>query len=325
MIVNISPHHQHNQQQHVRDHDRDHDRTGQPQVRSRELISSRKKCMICSFTQPYPAEQVPVYHRHFSSLRLREYTGIEGTNTAYLCPSCKSHHSPYPDARVKIVVSGSTLHQFFAPPEDTCHTATQYSGDIQHCDYITIPRACIEDLIHAFRLDYDQEWQTKPLDVVMVAGYNDLAKGYGREFINHGFKEFSNVVLQQGNRSHPLTPNTVAIASLMYPPQLAWYPDNGREPAGYVNQMEKIHWLNYKINQLNLANNVPHYPRFHTYGVRTATRRWIDVYGQEHHRNIKMHRWEHWREAEPTQMLHLNNERRFKMGAAVNSYFVIRT
>ena len=50
-----------------------------------------------------------------------------------------------------------------------------------------------------------------------------------------------------------------------------------------------------------------------------------DRYGQEHQRKIQQHRWEHWREQVKRNMLHLNNERRMKMGKAINDYFIIRT
>ena len=93
----------------------------------------------------------------------------------------------------------------------------------------------------------------------------------------------------------------------------------------YNNQKEKIDWINAGIHQLNLANAAPMYPRFHTYGVRTATRRSTDMYGQEHHNRVKSHRWEHWVEAEPSNMLHLRDDRRFTMGRALNKYFVLRT
>jgi hypothetical protein len=83
--------------------------------------SDPRRCHICSFTQPYPDDQIPIYHRHFSSLRLRALTGVEDTSNPYLCSSCKSHHKPYPNDRIKVVVSDSTLHQFFAPLRLHCH------------------------------------------------------------------------------------------------------------------------------------------------------------------------------------------------------------
>ena len=192
-------------------------------------------------------------------------------------------------------------------------------------DYVTIPDACIETLAHAFKLDYVLKKHNKPLDVVLVAGYNDLVENYGRDFIIAGYQEFSKMVLQQGSLLHPEQPNTVAIATLMYPPQLAWFPDNGQEPPQYENRMEKIKWLNEAIKLLNIANGSPFFPNFHTYGVRTATRRHRDVYGQEHHRHIKAHRWEHWLQTDPARMLHLTNDRRYKMGKAINTYFILRT
>ena len=112
---------------------------------------------------------------------------------------------------------------------------------------------------------------------------------------------------------------------MMYPPQLAWLYDNGPEPANYSNEKEKIDWLNTKIHELNIENSCPSYPRFHTYGVRTSTRSTTDMYGNVNVYNVKTHRWEHWRETDKTNMLHLRNDRRFKMGKAVNNYFISHT
>ena len=42
---------------------------------------------------------------------MRELTAAESNNTiSYLCPSCTSHHVPYPKTRTKLVISDSTLH-----------------------------------------------------------------------------------------------------------------------------------------------------------------------------------------------------------------------
>ena len=89
--------------------------------------------------------------------------------------------------------------------------------------------------------------------------------------------------------------------------------------------MEKIHWLNYTIDQLNKSNNMTRYPKFAKFRVRIKTNRWIDRFGQEHHRAVRSHRWEQWRESDRSRMLHLTNEMRFKLGKAVNQHFVLRT
>ena len=288
------------------------------------LPAQPSKCYICSHTQQHTTDQKEVFHKHFSSINLRKWTFADA-KSVYLCPSCMSHHQPYPNTRIKIAVSDSTLHQFFAPPGAELES-NLYKGDTVHIDYVTIPGGTIDTLTNAFRLDYITKPQNKPLDVVLVAGYNDLVKGFSRETIMWYITRFANKVISAGADLHPDNPNTVAIATLMYPPQLAWFPDNGPFPThNYLNQKEKIDWLNEEIHRLNVRNNVPQYVRFHTYGVRKDTKNVYDQYGQLHQRVVKYHRWQHWRETNPANMLHLKNHRRFKMGTALNNYFILNT
>ena len=283
---------------------------------------TNSRCQICSYTQPYPAEQKPVYHSHFSSLRLRELLGVEKSGTDYLCPSCKCSHGSSPEERIKVVLSDFSLHRFFAPPNYTC---SQYVGDMIHVDYITIPEGCIEDLVHAFRLDYEMSEQNRPLDVLVVAGYNNILKNHSRYFIMEGLKHLSELVLNKEKNKNSGIVNTYAVASLMYPPRLAWFTDNGDMPYDYHDNLEKISWLNSQIHQLNVKNLVPDYPRFHTYGVRTDNRSRVDMYGYEHQTHTKSHRWEHWEEGIKTSKLNLKPARKFIMGTAVNKYFALNT
>ena len=158
-------------------------------------------------------DRVPVYHRHFSSMKLREMTGAEFKDDPYLCPSCKSLHTPYPTGeRVKIVVSDSTLHEFFAATPPYGHP--QYPGDQIHVDYITIPGSDIKTLMNAFRHEYVEKFLGMPLDVCLVAGYNDLVRQHGREQIRDDLRDFSSLVT--GAQSG-LTPNTFAVSTMMYP------------------------------------------------------------------------------------------------------------
>ena len=272
-----------------------------------------RRCVICS------TGRHQVIHRHFSSLWLRQLTGVEAAGSRHICASCKSHHLPYPYSRVKIVVSDSTLHSFFAPPG---HTGTQYAGDLMHTDYITIPGADIDTLSNAFRLEYGQN-VSRPLDVVLVAGYNDLALERSSREIMRSFQNFADIVLNCGSGTDT---NTVAICNMMYPPQIAWFPDDGPLPVNHGgNNLFRIEWINECILALNLDNGITEFPRLHKFGVRNFTRRYTDMYGQEHHRRIKAHRFEHWVEPDPAKKMHLVNEQRFKIGAAVNKYFSLRT
>ena len=124
------PHSQHtDSSQHQASH-MQHARQGSQDHRSN---STQQPCQICSYTQPYPAEQKRVFHTHFSSLRHRELTGVEGTDNSYLCPSCKSSHAPNPEDRIKLVISDSSLHKFF---DLTTRRGSGYPGDMLHVDLL---------------------------------------------------------------------------------------------------------------------------------------------------------------------------------------------
>ena len=233
-------------------------------------------------------------------------------------------HTPYPDNRIRVVVSDSSLHQFFAPSGYV--ETLQYRGDGVHIDYLTIAGGDIKTLIDAFRLEYlDNPPSQKPLDVVMVAGHEDLIEGHPRSYIIHQFHTFSHMIMGEAREQNlsPRRANSVAIASLMYPPQLAWLPDNGPTPySGYVNNWEKITWLYEQIERLNSAYLARYPPKFHTYGIRTTTRNWKDKFSQISTRVTKSHRWEHWQGKDPATMFHLTHESRFKMGTALNKVFL---
>ena len=281
------------------------------------------QCQICS---SIPLSPVPLYHRHFSSLYLRKILGVETSNVPFMCPSCMLVHQPYPSSRLKIVVSDRTLHEFFAPRDNA--DSRQYTGDSLHIDYITIDGADIRTLTYAFRNEYMTSRPTKPMDVVLVGGYADLVRGYDRNYIIEKLHRFAHLVMKK-TRDENLpreAGDSIAIASLAYPPQLAWMPDNGQLPyQGYRNNLEKIDWLNSRIRQLNSDYNSLNPPCFHTYGVRKSTRTKVDRFGQVSVTPSWLHRWDHWLVSDPAEMLHLTNERRIKMGVAINNYFKINT
>ena len=215
--------------------------------RDQDIIPSIAECRICSSSQQGSDRRAPIRHRHFSSLYLREITGVEDSTIPYLCPSCMIAHLPYPVSRNKIVISDTTLHQFFAPPG---HVATNgYSGDRIHTDYITIEGADIRTLMHAFQYDYVDKPPKRPMDVVLVAGYYDLVNGNSREYIIEKMHEFSDAVKLSGDGAEL---GTFVVATMMYPPQLSWFVDDGPFPVpGYVNNRSKIDWINREIHHLN--------------------------------------------------------------------------
>ena len=286
---------------------------------SRHNDTNDNQCSICSFMQTYPSVPIPIYHRHFSTIKLRDLLGVEESGLGYLCPTCKSRHRPYIDERLRVVVSDSTLHDLFSRSDARYG---QYEGDLVHADYITIKGGTIPDLLHAFKLEYAAP--KKPLDVIVVAGYADIDKQYSREYIMRGFSEFAASVL--GTKEHPSpTKNTFAVSSLMYPPRHCWFLANGPEPYRYHNIVDKFDWLNTKIHELNVKNNVTAYPSFLTYGTRKSIEMVKDDDGKEQLNHIRAHRWEHWQEQARRDKVTLRVDRLYKLAKAVNNYLLYRT
>ena len=283
--------------------------------------SGQNECSICSFLNKSNSS-VPIYHRHFSSLYHRQITGAEDSAVPYLCPSCMRLHKPYPDQRLRVVVSDSTLHQFFAPPGYT--QPLQYQGDSLHVDYLTIDEADIETLSDAFKLEYlDFPPSPIPMDVVMVAGYEDLVARRSNDYIIAKFQEFAHMIIGEGHRK---APHSVAVASLMYPPKLAWMRDDGALPNDhYVNQRYKIDCLNSEIARMNQANGATNPPKIHTYGIRTSTMPFVNQFGRTTLVRTKSHRWDHWIGQDRAEMLYLCPKQVFKIGTAINNYFRFNT
>ena len=280
-------------------------------------------CQICSYRQPFPREQKPLYHQHFSSLRLRmDILNVEDNCLGFYCPSCKSQHRPYTDDRLNVILSDSTLHNFFAPLNPG---SPEYEGDLVHVDYVTIAGGLIPELHHAYIHDYVDIPPRKPLDVVVVAGDHDILEGISRDQIMEQLRALAHAVLSPNENKPEKDKHTFAISSLMYPPKYCWFRDNGPEPYQYTNQKSKVDWLNSEIHQLNLENNVPVYPGFHTYGTRVASsfRRYEGE--RKIYLRTRTHRWEHWLEGPRKEKFTLRADRLFVMGKAVNNYFAFRT
>ena len=159
------------------------------------------------------------------------------------------------------------------------------------------------------------------MDIIIVAGLNNIIHGQSPESIMRDFDHFVQVVKHQGYKHHPETKNTCAIATLFYPPQLCWLPDRGPCPPDFNNKYEDMMWLNMQIEKLNKESFIK-VPNFPTFGVRKVSYKQIDRFGRERVVESTTHREEHWREKDPSRMLHLDDTRRMKMGRQVGKYFL---
>ena len=232
-------------------------------------------------------------------------------NLSYLCPTCQLSHPAKLDYGLNICVSTSQLHNFHQPRDE----GVVCPPDSSHVDWLTIPGAQIENLAYAWWLDYSRE--PRPMRILLVAGLNDLVKGGNKDSFMYALDHFKEVVDRQ-NYYHPRAKNELTVATLLNPPKLAWFPDNGVAPTGHVNRLQELMDINDAILRFNSNNGMMFAPRFHTYGVRNS-KKWL---GDGSSVPMRTHRWEQWRWSEPVgDMLHLNDSCRIRMGQAVIRFF----
>lgn len=283
--------------------------------RTSSQFSRLPKCIICSQNQLKVQDKRDMFHKHFSSKYARECTGLDQAPGDYFCLTCKAIHSSIQNTRLKICLSTSMLHEFWAPRGSK---AIVYEGDKSHIDYITIPGGKIADLINAWKIEYFQE--TRPMDVMLIAGLNNLVKGWKPDEMLREYDYLVQSVMYQAHKYHPELHNTCAIGTLYYPPQLCWFPGQGNCPTDFSDHLQSMQYLNHEIERLNQESGLKS-PNFPVFGVRGAGKHTLDRNGNWVWRDTTHHRYEHWRETEYRDMLHLTDEKRMKMGRWVGKYF----
>ena len=71
------------------------------------------------------------------------------------------------------------------------------------------------------------------------------------------FAMFRDIVMKQAKKYHPKTPNTFAMATLLYALQISWFPDTAQHPSpAYKNRLEELQWFNTTLLQFNQAQGV---------------------------------------------------------------------
>ena len=152
--------------------------------------------------------------------------------------------------------------------------------------------------------------------VLLVAGLNDLLKGGTSETVQQDIRRLAcNMTVQNG--IHPGLTNELSVATLLNPPKMVWFSDNGPPPPGHVDRQHDLTEVNEWIITYNRQNSRLCAPRFHNLGTRT-TKRMVNGNWQM----FKTHRWNEWRKSEPKHdMLHLSDQLRVKMGKQIVKYF----
>ena len=267
-------------------------------------------CEICSEVISYVHDEMTmITHNHYSSLksRLNRTTDRWGQVS---CNSCKEEkHSVYTGIRYPVLMTSSILNGWQGDM-----MAGRDRGNRFHIENVGIPGAKVQDLHHAFIAEYSNS--EIPVDLLLVAGFNNLLEGQTPEMIIDEMQHFKTDVLN-------IPMSSFAVSTLPLAPIISWLPKDN-----YVNEhrdhTEDMITLNHAIRELNAEPGQPTYtkwaPLYHTWGLRSiraprelGPRRLLEA--------LPAHQLNDWREQRPRNQLHLNQKVRSRMGRAVENYF----
>ena len=177
-------------------------------------------------------------------MRILQGVEYEVSNLIYMCPTCVNSHPARPDSGLNVVVSTSQLHNIHHPRSPVARS----DPDPFHIDWLTVCGATIPELEAAWLADYRK--QVRPMRILISAGIDDFAMGKTRDEVVESLMHFKNAVDKQ-NEYHPEVKNEFVVATLLNPPKICWFTDNGPAPANHTNMLAELKEINSWIINFN--------------------------------------------------------------------------
>ena len=157
----------------------------------------------------------------------------------------------------------------------------------------------------------------RPVDVVLVAGLNNIMEGQTVEQIINEIKSLKHSIYKVDGSS-------LAVSTLPLPPSLSKLP-NDNTKLGARDKTNIIINLNDQIREFNdeyrhIYIKTEYAPLFHTWGLQSYS---VPRKNNPRQRleSLKSHREHQWREVDPARQLHFDDGVRLRMGRSVVKYF----
>ena len=259
-------------------------------------------CYICS-----TEKQPNVRHEHMSSREIRIIQGVDKTSRPYMCITCSCVHSARLTGVLNILVGTDQFFNIHTPTETG---AARKDPDPFHIEWISVRKATVAELEQAWVCDYLTT--RTPMRIFLSAGLEDLAQGKSVTDLIESFLHFKQTVDHQNSK------NELVIATMLNPPSLVWFKDNGGQPRNHKNLLTEIMEANSWIIKFNEQNGKLYTPRFHRFGVRDG---WsIDADGKRN--RVKRHNFSQWSDKDPVRSRFLlSGQTRVSLGNAVVRHF----
>ena len=269
---------------------------------SQESNEARYRDQVCTYCTTVRKE---VRHHHFSSEKLREFA-LKWTEGSFLCPICQEQEpTSLPVTTTKrVILSDSTIYGVWDQPQLPKILK-------EHIDIECIVGARVSDLTRAMMkilLDHPNR-----LEIVVIAGINNIAKNDHPDIIVHEFKELKEIVQEHSEQHNHDPPSTVSISTLILPPKYCSFnvPDDPelaewQAGPGFRDRYDEIKKVNLAIKAMNQEDKVS-WLNLHMQGVK------ILKSGPQHKYDTRPGAIPVWREKEVAKKLHFTMANKLKI------------
>ena len=269
---------------------------------TQETSEARHRDKVCTYCTTYNKE---VRHHHFSTEKLREFA-LCWTKGPFMCPVCqKQEPTSLPKTTTKrVILADSTIYGVWDQPDLPKILS-------EHIDIECIVGARVSDLTRAMMkilLDHSNR-----LEIIVIAGINNIGKNDHPDIIMHEFKEMKEIVQEHSEQNNHNPPSTVSISTLILPPKYCSFnvPDDPvlaewKPGPGFKDKYQDIKKVNLAIKAMNEDDNLS-WLNLHMQGVK------ILKSGPQHKYDTRPGATCIWREQEVAKKLHFTMENKLKI------------
>ena len=280
-----------------------------------ELRESRFGDKVCTMCSDVGVNHT-FRHTHFSSTAIRRMASkSSNTDKTYMCPVCKALEPvtiPAADTR-RVVLADSIMYGIWDHMKPSKY----------HFDIDSIVGGRVKDMTRALKKNYLH--LPNRLEIIVVAGINNIGAGHKAEQIFEDIKELKAVLREHSERWLHTPPSYAAFCTVMYAPKFcslhvppsppepwvaAWTP-----PANFQNRADEVKKLNDMIVQMQRAEKVE-IVRLDYMGIKR-----FKSGTTQHKFDNKEGATPIWREQEIFRKLHFTRENKLKIMEHINKCF----
>ena len=266
-------------------------------------------CQLCS------SANRDVYHHHFSTQQLRDFSSKYRSLGTFNCPICKKEEPIELPTNVtrRLLLSSSTLFNIWENPNLKVDS---------HFEMEAVVGGRVRDLTRALDKLYLRDKPNR-LEIIAVCTINNIGDGQSPDQIMAEMKEMKDLLAEHSQLYQHDPPSFVSFATCILPPKFCSFsvPDKVSElrdwvpRPNFVNRAEAIENTNKMIKELNGQEGLE-YPGLHLWGMK-----YYKSGFKQHKYDTRPGSTQICRESEVGRKLHFTPEIKLKIISSIQSIF----